>query len=212
MLLHLLQLLFSIILKDFFLIWCTHYILRCITFHSTKSVIYICEKIWKDYIDLIFIARNNLNFMLYLYPVVRAIIYTWMRPCAHDSYSTSQRIDPLYWKGISRKLRSIEDREGSRLLSSVLPRSLVYRNQFVGVDATRINSFRSVNARARVASSSLYRSHKRFQERASRRHYYWDFLCSRNDDTAPTSFTSDLYIFKCDHYSFDREFYVRHRV
>lgn len=43
----------------------------------------------------------------YLYPVVRVIIYTWMRPCTHDSYSTSQRIDPLYCRGVSRKLRSI---------------------------------------------------------------------------------------------------------
>jgi len=147
-----------------------------------------------------------------LYPVVRAIIYIWMRPCTHDSYYLAENRPVVLKRDLTEASINCKDREGSRLLSSVLPRSLVYRNQFVGVDATRINSFRSVNARARVASSSLYRSHKRFQERASRRHYYWDFLCSRNDDTAPTSFTSDLYTFKCDHYSFDREFYVRHRV
>lgn len=96
-----------------------------------------------------------------------------------------------------------EDREGSRLLSSALPRPLVYRNQSVGAGATRINSFRSVNARARVHRFiDLVKDSPRAC--ASRRHRHRDFLCSHGDDTAPTSFTSNLYTSKCNHYSFDR--------
>lgn len=58
-----------------------------------------------------------------------------------------------------------EDREGSRLLSSVLPRPLVYRNQSAGAGATRINSFRNVSARAHALRPSLYRSRKRLRAR-----------------------------------------------
>lgn len=145
----------------------------------------------------------------------RGIICTWMRPCAHDSYSTSRRIGPLCWRGVSRKLRSIVKIVKDRGYCQVYcqDRWCIVTSLRARLELIRSAAWARARARTHCVRRFIDRSIKGSTSVCLTKTSPSRFLMQshKRDDAAPASFTSDLYTSKCNHYSLDRGLYVRRR-